>query len=195
MNRAVLLLVCIAPLAACNKSPDIDVRNASVAEVAQKAREAGASAYINPGQWQTKVTVEEMSFPGMPAEAQAQMKAIMGRQQNVTVEHCISAEEAKQPSGRFFTGKEPQNCRYDRFSMSGGRIDAVMRCEGRPSGSMTMTVSGTYTPDRSTTRADMSMSGGPGGGMHIRSVTENRRIGACTGKPDDVKVTMHGGEQ
>jgi uncharacterized protein DUF3617 len=193
MNRLVLLLACIAPLAACNKSPQVDLRNASVGEVAEKAREAGANAFINPGQWQTKVTVKEMSFPGMAPELQASMKGIMG--QNVTVEHCISAEEAKRPSGRFFTGKEPENCRYDRFSMGGGKIDAVMRCESKPSGSMTMTVSGTYTPDSSTTSADMSMSGGGQGGMRIKSVTENRRIGACTGKPDDVKITMHGDGQ
>jgi hypothetical protein len=31
--------------------------------------------------------------------------------------------------------------------------------------------------------------------MRIKSVVENRRIGACTGKPDDVKVTMHGDGQ
>jgi len=195
MNRAVLLLVCIAPLAACNKSPEIDVRNASVAEVAQKAREAGANAYINPGQWRTKVTVEEMSFPGMTAAMQAQMQSIMGRQQDISVEHCISAEEARRPSAQFFTGKESESCRYDRFTMSGGKIDAVMRCDAKASGSMTLTVSGTYTPDSSTTRSDMNLSGGAEGGMRIRSVVENRRIGACTGKPDDVKVTMHGDEQ
>lgn len=194
MNRAALLIAGVASLAACNQSPQVDMRNASVSEVAQRAREAGASTYIHPGQWQTKVTVEEMSFPGMTPEMQAQMKGIMGRQQNVTVEHCISAEEAKRPGGRFFTGKEPENCRYDRFTMGGGKIEAVMRCEAKPSGSMTMTVSGTYTPDRSTTRADMSMTGGSQGGMRIRSVTENRRIGECTGKADDVKVTMGGGQ-
>jgi hypothetical protein len=79
--------------------------------------------------------------------------------------------------------------------MSGGKIDAVMRCDAKNSGSMTMTVSGTYSPDSSTTRSEMNMSGGPQGGMRIRSVVENRRIGACAGKPDDVKVTMHGDGQ
>lgn len=194
MNRAALMIGCIASLCACNKSPDVDMKNASVAEVAQKLGGAG-DAFIHPGQWQTKVTVEDMSFPGMTPAAQAQMKSIMGQQQNITVDHCISAEEAKRPGGQFFTGKDSGDCRYDRFTMSGGKIDAVMRCDAKNSGSMTMTVSGTYSPDSSTTRSEMSMSGGPQGGMRIKSVVENRRIGACTGKPDDVKVTMHGDGQ
>ena len=98
MNRAALMIACIASLSACNKSPDVDMKNASVEEVAQKLGGAG-EAFIHAGQWQTKVTVEDMSFPGMTPAAQTQMKSIMGQQQNVTVDHCISAEEAKRPSG------------------------------------------------------------------------------------------------
>ena len=194
MKHAAVALACLVPLAACNRSPDVDMKNASVEEVAQKLGGAG-EAFIHAGQWQAKVTVEDMSFPGMTPAAQTQMKSIMGQQQNVTVDHCISAEEAKRPSGQFFTGKNSGDCRYDRFTMSGGKIDAVMRCDAKPAGSMTVTVSGTYSPDSSTTRSEANFSGGSRGAMRIKSVVENRRIGDCTGKPGDVKVTMHGGEQ
>jgi hypothetical protein len=119
----------------------------------------------------------------LPAEAQAQMKSVFAKQQNTTVDHCVTPEEARQPAGKFFTGKEADNCRYERFTMRGGKIDAVMRCtdDRSASATMTMTVSGTYTPESSNTRSDMQIDGGPQGSMRIKAVSEAKRAGECTG--------------
>lgn len=178
--RYSLIVVGIAALAACNRSPEIDERNASVEEVAQKVREAGNDNLITPGKWQTRVTVQDMTIPGMPPGMQGKMKQMLAQQQNIVAESCLTPEDAKRPGGKFFTGKESSNCRYERFTMSGGKVDAVMRCAGGQGGAMVMTMNGTYTPTESTTNMDMEVSG-PEGMMKMKAVTENRRIGDCTG--------------
>ena len=187
--RTSLIVFGIAALAACNRSPEVDERNASVEEVAQKVRAAGNDNLFSPGKWQTRVTVKEMAIPGMPPAMQAQMKQMLAQRQNVVTESCLTPEEAKRPGGKFFTGKESSNCRYDHFTMSGGKVDAVMRCQGGRSGSMVMTLDGTYTPTQSTANVDMEISG-PDGAMKMKAVTENRRIGECTG--DEEKVAVGG---
>ena len=193
MKHYLVLLAYAAALAACNKGPEVHATNASVSDVANAAQAAGTGAGtpLQAGQWRLTGTVDEMTIPGMPASAQAQMKRVMGEKQNYSMEYCLTPEEAKRPRGGFFTGKESENCRYERFDMSGGKVDAVMRCEGKPSGTMTMTISGTYSPDSYTSRASMEMSGARGGGMTMKMHSEAHRVGECTGK--ETKLTVQGG--
>ena len=180
--KSALLIACALPLAACGSEPEVRAENASVEEVARQVTAAGGSEqFIRPGKWQTRVTVEDIAIPGMQAAAQAQMKGLFAQQQNVTIDYCVTPEEARRPGGKFFTGKNSGNCRYETFTMSGGKVDAVMRCPGEPSGSMTMKMAGTYTPDSSTTRSEMVVSGGREGSMTIKARTEARRVGACDG--------------
>jgi len=183
MKHAAVLITGTALLAACNSEPEVDMKNASVEEVVAEVGKAGATEqYIRAGKWQTKVTMEEFDIPGMPVRAQDQMKAIFAEQQNVTIDYCVSPEEARRPGGKFFTGKESKDCRYDSFTMSGGKVDAVMRCEGEGSGSMTMKMTGTYTPDSSTTRSEMVVSGGREGSMTMKARSEAHRVGECEDK-------------
>jgi hypothetical protein len=183
MKHVAVLIMGTALIAACGREPEVDLKNASVEEVAAEVGKAGAAEqYIRAGKWQTKVTMEEFEIPGMPVRVQQQMKAVFAEQQNVTVDYCVSPEEARKPGGKFFTGKESKDCRYDSFTMSGGKVDAVMRCEGEGSGSMTMKMTGTYTPDSSTTRSEMVVSGGREGSMTIKARAEARRIGDCEAK-------------
>ena len=191
--RYTVIIIALAALTACNKGPEVDERNASVEEVAQKVRESGGDALFQPGQWQTKVTVKDMTIPGMPEAMQGRMKQMLAQRQNVVAETCLTPDEAKKPGGKFFTGKESKDCRYDHFTMSGGKVDAVMRCKGSggSSGAMVMTLNGTYTPTESTTNVDMQISG-PDGTMKMTAVTENKRIGDCKG--EETKVAAGGGQ-
>ena len=184
MKNAAILITSIAALAACNKSPEIRAENASVAEVAQKVREAGVGGegFLNPGQWRAVSTLEEMTMPGMSAEAQAQMKQMMSKASNATFEYCLTPEEAKQPSGKFFSGKDKGNCRYEHFTMGDGKIDAVMRCEGDQGGTMTMAMNGTFSPEAYTSHGEMKVDGGREGGMTMKMRTEAKRIGQCSSK-------------
>lgn len=179
MTRIALLLAAALPLAGCNSDPEVSARNASAAEVAQKLEAAGGTGnFVNPGKWQSTVTVEDMTIPGMPPEVAERMKSVQGRTQ--VTESCLTPEEAKRPKEDFFGGNE--NCRYDRFAMGDGKIDAVMKCsEG--GATQTMTMAGTYSGD--SYKMGMTMESAGGGsetGMKMKMRVDARRIGACTEK-------------
>jgi hypothetical protein len=184
MKYTLVLVVAALPLAACNKSPEVHETNASVAEVANAVRSSGIASdyFLHAGQWQVSGTLEEMTIPGLPPQAQAEMKQVMGQHQNTTYTYCLTPEEAKQPKGKFFSGKEENNCRYDHFTMGGGKIDAAMHCESDGQHSMKMQVDGTYSPDSYETHVSMNMVGGREGNMSMKMRSEAHRVGACTGK-------------
>jgi hypothetical protein len=182
MKARIMVIASAAALFACDKSPEIHERNASIEQVANAARDAQSATGLSlrAGQWQLSGTMEEMNIPGLPASAQADMRRMIGEKNNFTMEYCLTTEEAKKPRGKFFGGKRSDNCRYESFDMEGGRIDAVMRCEGRPSGSMTMKVSGTYAPESYSTKAAMEVEGENGRpGIEMKMRTEAHRIGEC----------------
>ena len=174
---AILPLATLLTLAACNSEPEVDLDNASQEEAAQAVADAGGSdIFVNPGRWQTTVTLEEMNVPGMPAQMAEQMKAQMNAVE--TTESCLTREEAQRPREDFFAGAQ-DNCRYDRFTMAGGRIDAAMTCQ-EGGASMTMTIDGTYSADSYAANSTMTMSGaGADGGMTVKSRVEAKRLGDC----------------
>jgi hypothetical protein len=181
-RSAAALLAAALPLAACNNQPSVSVQNASVGEVASKVAEAhGSGNFVNPGKWVSNVAVEEMSIPGMPPQAAAQMKAMTGRA-HVT-QSCLTPEQVKQPKADFF-GTAEKNCRYDHFTMAGGKIDAALTCT-REGTTQNMQMAGTYSPDAYSMVMTMSSSGaGPMSGMKMRSHVEAKRVGPCDGKEE-----------
>ena len=183
MRSWVLLIACALPIAACNKSPEIHETNASVAEVASKVREASAQeSFVQPGKWQSKVTIDEMQVPGMPAEMAQRMKQTMAQYQAHSFETCLTKAEVKKPKEDFFTGPN-DNCRYDHFTMAGGKIDAVMRCTGgREGGNQVMQLNGSYAPETYAMAMSMKHEGGAGAesGMTMKMHVDAHRIGECT---------------
>lgn len=167
-------------LAACGKEAEVDARNASVDEVArQVGAAADSSDFVRPGKWTSTVTIQELSAPGMPPQLVEQMKAHMGRSQ--TSESCLTEEQAKRPSAEFFGGKNEQ-CRYDHFTMGGGKIDATMRCSEQGATSV-MEMAGTYSPETySMTMKTTVEGGGAPAGTTMRMKVESRRIGECAEK-------------
>lgn len=179
INRAILLLGLVLPLAACGSKTEVNAKNASVEEVANKVREVSkAEGTIQPGKWQSTMTIEDMSMPGMPAEAQDQMKKMFA-QARVT-ESCVTPEEAANPNPKMFAGND--QCRYDHFTMGGGKIDAEMHCTQQGM-TQAMTMNGTYGPDAYAMHMTSSTKGGPAGeAMSMKMKVEAKRIGECTGK-------------
>src|SRR5690349_21102390 len=103
MKHYLVLLGAAAALAACDKGPEINVKNASVGEVADKVREAGAEgSFIDPGRWQTKITVLDIDVPGMPPQMAQQMKQTMGKFQENTYATCLTQADVKKPKEDFF---------------------------------------------------------------------------------------------
>jgi hypothetical protein len=192
MKAVVCLIACALPLAACNKGPQINEKNASVDEVAQKVREASASqTLIDPGRWETKVSVLDIDAPGMPPQMAAQMKKVIGKMQEHSFSSCLTEEDVKRPKEDFFAGNN-KDCRYDHFTMSGGKIDAALRCEGKPEGGMTMAINGSYANDRYEATMAMDVAGGREGEMKIKSHSESHRVGQCRGDEDNAKEEAKG---
>lgn len=185
--KRLILIAGIAALAACNKGPEVDVKNASVGEVAQKVRESGAGATISPGRWESKVTVVDIQMPaGVPPQFAAQLKQRMAEAGNHTVATCISAADLKKATPSFLAANT-KNCRFDHYTMSGGKIDAKMTCTAPQGGSMTMTTTGTYSSDSYETTGTMTVSAGGMGDRTTKTRTQSHRVGECTGDEMNVR--------
>ena len=179
MKQIALLIACALPLGGCNSDPQVSAENASADDVARKVEAAGGSStFVNPGLWRATVTLDEMSMPGMPAQLAEQMKSVQGHTR--TDQQCLTPEEAKRPKEDFFGAKD--NCRYERFSMGNGKIDAVMNCSEN-GGTQKMTMAGTYSGDAY--QMQMSLQAAEAGetaGMAMKMRVDAQRIGECTGK-------------
>jgi hypothetical protein len=181
MRQAAILLACALPLAACNSEPQVNARNASVEEVAEQVADArGNDSFVRPGKWQSKVQIEHFELPGAPPEAKQAMRGINDRIQ--MTESCLTPEQARRPKEDFFAGSN-KNCRYEHFTMGGGKIDAVMKCNEKGMG-QTMAMAGTYGPDNYQMQMTMQAQGGPGpaDGMTMKMRIDAKRIGECDKK-------------
>ena len=182
MKHAVCLAASVLVLASCNKSPEVHEKDASVAEVAQKVREAGADqTFVRPGQWQSTVTIDQLEVPGMPPEVARRMKTMMAEQQAHSFRSCLTKEDVQRPKEDFFAGKNKE-CRYERFTMGGGKIDAVMHC-GKGGATQTMQMAGTYSPDKYQMQMSTKVEGGgeSQNGLSMQMRIEAQRVGECTG--------------
>ena len=183
MKHVLLMTAAVVALNACNKEPRVDEKNATPAEVAAKVRESGVDQVtIRPGLWQSKVTIEKFDVPGMPPEMAQQMKSVMAEGQAHDSSTCLTPEDVKRPKEDFFAGKNKE-CRYEHFTMGGGKIDAEMQC-GKKDAGQTMPMAGTYSPDSYQMQvATSAANAGEGNAaMMMQMRIESRRVGECSAK-------------
>ncbi|WP_341631621.1 DUF3617 domain-containing protein [Sphingomonas agri] len=183
MKHAVCVAASIALLSACNKGPSVQLHNASGNEVTAAVKQAGimsSDTMIEPGLWQSKVDIQEMNVPGLPAQYAEKMKETMAEHRNDASSHCVTAADVKRPKEDFFGADK--SCRYEHFTMGGGKIDIQMVCS-EEGATQTTNMAGTYTP--TSYSMDMSSKGTGGGmqnGMTMKMHVDSHRIGECTGK-------------
>lgn len=132
---------------------------------------AFAAPQITPGEWEVRSKVTSIAVSGMSPEM---MQAMKGK--GSVIRHCITPEQAEKTPEQLFKATEG-TCSYSRFSMKGGRLDAVMQC-AQPHGKMIGTIRGSYTPVSYQMVSEMKMTG-PHGKMAMTSVGSGKRIGAC----------------
>lgn len=171
-------------LAACNKGSTVDLHNANANQVNQAVKHSGvmdSGGMIRPGLWTSKVTIQEMNIPGLPPKYAAEMKQRMATQRQEPGKHCITEADVKKPKEDFFGADK--SCKYDQFTMGGGKIDIAMTCSEQGA-SETTKLTGSYTP--TTYSLDMSSSGNGGehSGMTMKMHVDAQRAGECTGKDD-----------
>lgn len=181
MKRTIALA--LLALAACNKEPEVKLKNASVEQVANAAKAAGAGQAgselkLEPGQWQLITSMKVLEAEGMPDAAKAQMKGMMER--TASSFQCIKPEDVQKPN--IFAGQNSGRCKYDSFEMKGGKISAVMTCPGQGGGAMKMTMDGDYAPRSYNVTATMDMAAS-GQSMKMQMKTQGNRIGECSAQP------------
>lgn len=182
MTRMTIVLAPIVFLAACNSGPTVTATNATGAEVAAKVKAANLDTpFVSPGRWEGAMTISDISIPDMPPQMAERMKGSMAKA--TTFVSCLTPEEAKAPKEGFFGG-EQKSCKFARYAMGNGKIDAEMTCnEG--GASRTMKMSGTYGPDSYAMTMESAGSGGAKGGpmstMSMKMSVTGKRTGACTG--------------
>ena len=164
-------------LAGCGKkADDVSLKNASVETVANKAQDA---VKLQPGQWEMSFAIDKMEMPGMPAgahpAAQPAQKAAI----------CITPEQAAKPAGDIFAGKGAGDCKFDTFTMNGGKMNATMSCKMANMPGQTKTVmTGTYASTEFANEVTSTVSGMPGGQTAtIHATSSGHRIGECAAKP------------
>ena len=184
MKHRLVLLACTAALVACNKGPTVELKNATGNQVTNAVTQSGvmtSGSMIEPGLWQSKVTVLEMKIPGIPAQYADKMNQSLAEHRNETSKHCVTQADVKKPKEDFFgAGK---SCRYEHFTMGGGKIDIQMVC--REEGAMqTTNMAGSYTPTSYSMDMSSKGSGGEQAGMSMKMHVDAQRVGQCTGKDD-----------
>jgi Protein of unknown function (DUF3617) len=130
-----------------------------------------AASSITPGRWRSEGIVTSVDMPGLPPEALAMMK-----RRPISHSYCVTPDEAEAGArGLFSEGNGA--CEYSRFSMNGGRINAVMKCKG-PQGNTQLTMLGTFGATSYETTNVMVM-GGPQGPMRMTTRMTGKRVGDC----------------
>ena len=184
MKNAVCVIASVVCLTACNKGPTVELHNATTQQVAQAVTKAGvmnSDSMVQPGLWKSKTIVQEMNMPGIPQQYLARMKQSMAEHRNESSSHCIKPEDVKKPKEDFFGADK--SCKYDHFTMGGGKIDMAMVCHQEET-TTNMKVNGTYTPTSYSIDTSMTGSGGEQNGMSMKMHVDAERVGECTGKDD-----------
>ena len=184
MKYAACALASVLCLTACNKGPQVNLKNASADQVGEAMKQSDvmdSDSMVRPGLWESKVTVQEMNIPGMPAEYADKMKQSLAEHRNQASRHCIKPEDVKKPKEDFFGADK--SCKYDHFTMGGGKIDVAMVCHEEET-TQKMNMTGSYTPTSYSIDTSMTGTGGQEQGMSMKMHVDSNRVGECTGKND-----------
>lgn len=169
------LMMPLLLLGGCNDR-SVDVKDAKPSEVAKKISETAVATRMRPGQWTYTTKVEKLEIPGLPPAAADAMKTARAGTE-VTV--CLNEKDVAKPDAKMF-GEADKSCKFDRFSMDGGKVAYEMTCKPERGGEMHAKVDGTYGPDQyaMSMQSETTMAGG-GPGMTMIAKVEGKRIGEC----------------
>lgn len=132
---------------------------------------AAVHAQVQPGQWESTVTVQSIDMPGAPPQMAAMMKGKTTRQS-----YCITPEQAAKGPQEML--KQNPSCRFTKYSMAGGVISTAMTCS-QNGGTMTAQANGKYNSTSFNVTSTAVMSGRMS--MRMTSASSGRRLGPCTG--------------
>jgi hypothetical protein len=177
--RPLLLAPLLAALAlsACKKDTVV-AENESAESVAKKVAESDIR--MMPGRWEATMKMDKIEMPNLPPQA----REMMNRQIGVTQSQasCLTPEQAARPAEDFFQSGA-SGCKYDRFVMSGGKLDAAMVCSERGTEAK-IAMTGTYSDTDYAMKMNMEGEAQPGMPMSTQMTIAARRVGECTGSEE-----------
>lgn len=180
MNRALWVVAgATLSLGGCGKS-EKEAINASAPMSREDVAVQVSKVKMKPGQWETRFTLDDIDFTNMPKGAptstqmKEQMKTAMSRP---AIKHCVTPEQAANPSADMLSGQKDQNCTYKGFDMTGGTIKGQVSCD-KNGQAMTATMTGNYAPDSYDVTMDMTTKGGTDGmAMTMKARTQGKWLG------------------
>ncbi len=139
------------------------------------------SVKMEAGQWETQLEIVDLKIDGLPEGAPPNMADMMKSTMSQTTKSCITEEQAENPGAEFFAAQDQENCDVKEFDMSGGKIKSAMTCSAPDgAGSMTMTMSGDYTPSEYDMTMTMESGDMPNNmAMNMKATVTGKRIGEC----------------
>lgn len=184
MRHVLIASAALLPLAACHSQPSVSATNASPKEVAAKVAAAnGGADLISPGRWEGTVTVKDMEMPKLPPDQQKMLASKIGGAQPIV--SCVTPEEVKEHRA-LFTGSDMAGCKYDHFTMAGGKLDAKVACD-KEGMTMSATMAGTFAADSYHMEMTSNIAGkddSPYSTMINSISVEAKRTGVCRGDED-----------
>jgi len=167
-------LVAVGALAGCNQAD----KGPKTMEEARK--EAAKLERPEPGQYTQTMKVTKFEVPNAPPEMAKQMQAAMGEAQTTTF--CLTKEMSDKGFQQMFNelGKDGE-CKYERFNVAGGRLDALLQCESKAEGKGTITMTGTVGSQGSDVSVEIKTvnPASPMGNSTIAMQMVSKRTGDC----------------
>ena len=94
----------------------------------------------------------------------------------------LTQDEADKPDAGFFSGEKNDDCTYDEFDRSGGKLKLRMTCDTDESGgSAKIAMDGKFGRDSFTMTMSNVISGSENGDVTMKGTISGKRIGDCAG--------------
>jgi hypothetical protein len=159
--------------------PEPEEKSAPKSMVDAKA-EASKIERPRPGQYRQVVEITRFEMPSLPKEDSDRMAAMAKTKQET--EFCLTKEESEKGFRDMFqdVGKGGE-CRYSRFEVGGGKVNAQLDCASVTEGTATFVLAGNVSAEGSdvTIDADMQNPSSPTGTAKIGMHMKTERLGDC----------------
>lgn len=178
MHKILMAGAALLVVSACSdKGADRDNDGKVSADEAKAEMASGGAMKMKPGEWEVKISFDQVEGKGLPPQAMEMMKTQMAK--GITTKSCMTKEESEKPSADFFGSTADSNCNFEELNRSGNSMKVAMTC--KPEGGMTMTskMDGSFAAESYTMNVEQKTEGTPMGAFIMKGKIEGRRLGDC----------------
>tara|TARA_B100000678_G_scaffold245480_1_gene217914 strand:- start:1226 stop:1768 length:543 start_codon:yes stop_codon:yes gene_type:complete len=180
MRTIIAASACLALLAGCSDG-DADADGDGEITSKEVAAEAasGGEIKMRAGEWENTIEFTEFDIPGVPEGVKEMIAGQMGK--SITATSCLTQDEVDKPDAGFFGGEKNDDCTYDEFDRSGGKLKLRMTCNTDEGGSAKIAMDGKFEKDSFTMTMANVISGSKDGDVTMKGKITGKRIGDCAG--------------